>query len=295
MAERYIPIKKIGGGGFANVYQAIDIKTGNVVAKKELLVPNTENRKRLRRERDIYLEQAQNRFIIDLLDSEVNGPAPYLILKYAPLGSLQQFVTNRQDWKRIVHWFSGVVVGLSPIYQSGGFHGDPKPSNFLLFQENDLVVITDFGLAQRPNPSSGPMTNSPRGTLRYMDPALNNGGPYTWRHDIYALGKSMRELLTGNTEKSWLIGVPGPAELGQLIDRMTDPNPLTRPNVQDIFQTLRGLINPKQVPGQESSGGKVLLFGLVAAAIAYATSNNYDSNVGRFRNNKGQFAKGRWG
>jgi len=53
MSERYVVIEQVGGGGFADVYKARDTVTGQIVAKKELRVPNHSNRQRFRRERDM--------------------------------------------------------------------------------------------------------------------------------------------------------------------------------------------------------------------------------------------------
>lgn len=299
MSERYVVIEQVGGGGFADVYKARDTWTGQIVAKKELRVPNHSNRQRFRRERDMYGEQSQNRHVIDLFDSDTEAAAPYLILKFAPLGSLQQFVTNRQDPKRVAQWFCDILVGLSPVYKEDGFHGDPKPSNFLLFQEDrEFVVLIDFGLAQRPNTFSGPMTRSPRGTPDYQDPALDKGYAYTWRSDIYALGISLRELLTGNRSRDIYAEFRVPMELRNLIDEMIDPVPQNRPTPRRIYQTLQTFIQkpePVAVEAQPIGVGGLIAALAGVALVALATSNNYDSKVGRYRDGNGRFASGRWG
>src|SRR3712207_5003958 len=99
------------------------------------------------------------------------------------------------------------------------------------------------------------MTRSPRGTPEYMDPDLQNGGPYTWRHDIYSLGVTLRELLTGSRTKGSIFQtpVPGPPELRRLIDRMTGPA-FFRPSLSEIHQTLYRLLNPVEVPASDSQG-----------------------------------------
>lgn len=299
MSERYVVIEQVGSGGFADVYKARDAWTGQVVAKKELRVPNHSNRQRFRRERDMYGEQGQNRHVIDVLDSDTEGAAPYLILRFAPLGSLQQFVTNRQDPKRVAQWFCDILVGLSPVYERGGFHGDPKPSNFLLFQEDrEIVVLTDFGLAQRPNTLSGPMTRSPRGTPDYQDPALDQGYTYSWRSDIYALGISLRELLTGKRGRDIYAEFRAPIELRNLIDEMVRLIPQNRPTPREIYQKLQAFIKKPEPVAMETQpiGVGGLLLALAGAALAaYATSNTYDSKMGRYRDGNGRFASGRWG
>lgn len=299
MFDQYRSIELIGAGGVADVYKVEDIWSGTIYARKALRRVDADSLIRFRREKDFYVEQRSNRHIIGIVDWNLDGPQPYLILPYSELGSLQQFVTNRQPWQRVVQWFCDVAVGLAPVFHVNGFHGDPKPSNLLLFQNQDgtdLVLVTDFGFGQRPNLLSVPMTRSPRGTPEYMDPDLRNGAPYTWRHDMHALGRSMRELLTGCRDKSIFSFMPGPPALAQLIDSMTDPEPQKRPDIDMVYQTLRDLINvPMRMPVQTKQGsGSGWWWLLGAAAVAYATANSYDDGVQRFRDSDGRFRGGRW-
>lgn len=162
------------------------------------------------------------------------------------------------------------------------------------------IKIIDFGLAQTPNPQSGSMTRNFGGTAGYIAPEVEAGDDYTWRADIYSLGVVFRELLTGSRTKPPIDFWPPPAELTKLIAEMTAQDPLARPNTQYIFNQLDAYLNkpvqqPKsvQVPQKQGSGwGWALLTVLGTAAAIAANANDYDENVGRYRDSHGRFRSG---
>src|SRR5258707_1345595 len=104
MFDQYRNIELIGAGGVADVYKVEDIWRGTIYARKALRQVDSDSLIRFRREKDFYVEQRSNRHIIGIVDWNLHGPRPYLILPYSELGSLQQFVTNRQPWQRVVQW-----------------------------------------------------------------------------------------------------------------------------------------------------------------------------------------------
>jgi len=93
---RYSEIQFIASGGFAKVYRAVDNWTRKAVAIKELSNPNPELMCRFTRERDLLTIHLNNPFVVDILDSNLDWPAPYLVLEYSSLGSLQKYVAKRR-------------------------------------------------------------------------------------------------------------------------------------------------------------------------------------------------------
>ena len=180
-----------------------------------------------------------NPFVVDILGSDLTCTAPYIVLEYSELGSLQKYVANRRDWWRIAGWLHDISCGLTIIHERGDFIRDIKPSNLLRFTDangSELIKIADFGLGQRPDNPSGPMTASPFGTVGYIDPIAQISQTFTPASDIYSLGVTARELLTGN--KDLRNPIPGPPEFRALISSMTHFDLNRRPTARQIPQQI---------------------------------------------------------
>ena len=298
MLERFPAIERIGGGAYAEVYKARDIMIARFVAKKELRLPNEANWKRFRREKEMLEKYANSPYFTNIFDSDLHSPAPYLILEFSELGSLQKFVGNLHDWRRGARWLIDMARGAEEMHRQGDKHRDIKPANLLLFpngQGGEIVKFTDFGLAHRMDNPSGPMTNSVYGTEGYIDPVARSIGIFFPQSDIYAMGRTMRALFTGHPDGMILRMVPGPVEFRNLIDRMTDLDITKRPAPKTIYQTCERLLAvpempPLQLPKINWKGAAV--FGGLALALLAANANTYDDKTGRYRNSKGQVASG---
>jgi serine/threonine protein kinase len=205
-----------------------------------------------------------NPFVVDILDSCLDGAEPYLVLEFSRLGSLQKYVTNRRNWRRVGGWLVDIAHGLTLIHERGDILRDIKPSNLLRFQRVDgseFIKIADFGLGQRPDNPSGQMTTSVFGTKGYIDPVAQSTQNFTAPSDIYSLGVTMRELLTGN-RSSWG-WIPGPPKFRTLIKSMTDSNVNNRPSARQIFERARAVLEEAPAPAAQKS--EALAFGLMVA------------------------------
>jgi len=293
--ERYWQVQFIASGGFAAVYRAIDGWTGRVVALKVLKNPTPENVRRFHRESAMLTTHFNNPFVVDILGSDLACATPYIVLEYSELGSLQKYVANRRDWWRIAGWLHDISCGLTSIHERGDFIRDIKPSNLLRFIDangSELIKIADFGLGQRPDNPSGPMTASPFGTEGYIDPIAQISQNFTFASDIYSLGVTARELLTGS--KDLRNPIPGPPEFQALISSMTGFELNQRPTARQISQQIQSILQTAQVQTAPDSGGKGLWWLLAgAAAIAVAAkANRWDSDSRRYRDSEGRFRSG---
>jgi serine/threonine protein kinase len=293
--DRYWQVKFIASGGFAAVYRAIDGWTGAVVALKVLKIPTPDNVRRFQRESAMLTTHLNNPFVVDILASDLTSAAPYIVLEYSELGSLQKYVANRRDWWRIAGWLHDISCGLTSIHERGDFIRDIKPSNLLRFKDangSELIKIADFGLGQRPDNPSGPMTASPFGTAGYIDPIAQITQNFTSASDVYSLGVTARELLTGN--KDLRNPIPGPPKFQALVSSMTHLELNRRPTARQISQQLESILQTAAVPRAPDSGGKGLLWLLAgAAAIAVAANaNSWDGHSQRYRDSGGRFRSG---
>ncbi len=146
---RYSLVQFIAAGGFAKVYRGVDNWTQRTVAIKQLSNPTPESLCRFRRERDMLTIHRDNPFVVEILDSSLDGPEPYLVLEYSSLGSLQKYVTERRDWRRIAGWLFDIAYGL--FCQLVGYQREELVGKRYddLTAPNTNDVPTVFGLFQK--------------------------------------------------------------------------------------------------------------------------------------------------
>src|SRR5262249_37105389 len=120
----------------------------------------------------------------------VDGEAAGKILDRGPM-----------DPARVIALARGVCLGLAHAHAAGIVHRDLKPDNILVVQEpaGEIPRIVDFGLAISTDPDDArlPPTGMPMATPAYVAPEQASGRAVDHRVDLYALGVSMFEMLTG--------------------------------------------------------------------------------------------------
>jgi serine/threonine protein kinase len=297
---RYRQMEFVAPGASSDVYRAVDSWAEGIVAIKVLRNPTPDKICRLRREGEMYSEHLDNPYVVNILDSDLDCVAPYLVLEFAELGSLHECVARRRDWRTIAKWLYQITYGLTIVHEKGGIIRDIKPANLLRFRDangGEVVKITDFGLGQRSDTRSG--TTSPFGTEGYIDPVAQIAKKFTPASDIFSLGITMIELLTGSRDLR--NSIPGPPEFQALIRSMTAFDPFAknfnvdrRPTARQICERMQFILEVPEVPEAPESGGNGLWWGLgiAAAVVIAANSNSWDSNAERFRDSRGQFKSG---
>lgn len=297
---RYRQLQFIAPGASSDVFRAVDSWTEGVVAIKVLRNPTPDGIHRFRREGDMLAIHLDNPYVVNILDSDPDCAAPYHVLEYAELGSLHECVANRRDWRTIALWLYQITYGLTIVHEKGGIIRDIKPSNLLRFRdakESEIVKIADFGLGQRSDTLSG--TTSPFGTEGYIDPVAQITQRFTPASDIFSLGITMMELLTGS--RNLRDSIPGPPEFQSLIRSMAafdlfvkDFNSNRRPTARQICEQMQLILQAFEVGVSPEAGGNALWWGLgVAATLAIAAgANTWDPHSGRYRNSQGRFRSG---
>ena len=301
--NRYQNPKKIATGGQAKIYLANDVLADKKVILKTLKHNNPGNRRRLQREARLLREQASNAFVVNLEGDYSDQDPPFIVIEYCSGGSLETWISARRNTQEVVLAIQHVLLGLQGIHVRGGFHRDVTPRNMQVSLDPDgkwRIKLIDLGLGQTPNLLSGDMTRGFAGTPGYIAPEIEAGDDYSWRADIFSLGIVFRQLLTGSkTENRFSLQRP-PSELSELINEMTTVDPSRRPNTQYIFRKLEEYLNKpaeqktrSTLPNANGSGlGWALLTALGALATIAANANDYDDNVGRWRDSHGRFKSG---
>jgi serine/threonine protein kinase len=195
---------------------------------------------------------------------------------------------------------SHAVQGLTGIHHAGGFHRDVKPDNLLLTtdEENKLIVkVSDFGLARTPFSITGTMTASPAGTEGYIAPEVRAGGRFTSSADIYSLGITGIEFLTGSRDRNRLPSSGAPQNFQLLLRSMTRTDPARRPNIKQISESFVGLlehsdvnkIGADMVRRKGISPGWVLGGLALLGLLAGGEDKEWDRRVQRYRGPDGRF------
>jgi len=198
--------KKLGAGGFAQVFLARQIEggidLGEVVLKflHQNLAQNESIRKRFineaRAARQIRSPHAVKMFDLGFDDDGV----PYLVMEYLEGESLEQALnrTGKQPPERVVRIGLQVAGALDECHEKGIIHRDLKPDNLLLIagRGEDFVKVLDFGIARVPD-KDGTVTHTVMGTPRYMPPEQIMMEEMDGGVDIFALGVILFECLAG--------------------------------------------------------------------------------------------------
>jgi serine/threonine-protein kinase len=190
-----------GKGGMARVYRAWDPKHRRPVAIKIMnadLRQEPEAVRRFRRSaRALY--QLDHPHITRVYSADDNDGVPYLVLEYIEGASLEHYLLSGQRLtvRHIVQIIDQIAQALDYAHGRGVIHRDIKPSNILITRDGQRAVLSDFGLARVLGQSRMTLPGVILGTPRYMSPEQVRGAEVDWRTDIYALGVTCYELLTG--------------------------------------------------------------------------------------------------
>src|SRR5438874_1712454 len=198
--SRYRVIRRLGGGGMADVYFAEQARLARRVVIKVLhahLGKDPEIAERFRREAEAAA-QLCHPHICPILDyGEIDGIV-YTVMPYFEGGSLADKVQKQGSVDAILVAAAAaqVACGLDYAHRRGIVHRDVKPDN-ILFDEDANAIITDFGIATAR--FHGRLTASGRamGTPHYMSPEQAMGKLVDGRSDLYALGVVLYEALVG--------------------------------------------------------------------------------------------------
>ncbi len=193
--ERYRVIRLLKQSGRGNVYAAYDKRLQRQVALKVVrpdLLADAATRKRFVREAQVAA-QVTHPNLVRTYDAGESPYGPYLVQELLQGYTLDQRMPLPPQ--RAIGVAVAVAEGLEYLHANGYVHGDIKPANIMLVQEQDRerVVLLDFGLTQ----ANGPGTTTLLATPHYLAPERASGAPATAAADLYALGIVLYEMLTG--------------------------------------------------------------------------------------------------
>src|SRR5713226_4285171 len=189
----YELIRLTGRGGFANVWLARHIHLRTLHAVKILKTPLVRNERRRFLEEARLLAALENEHIVRIQDYGVQNGIPYLVMSYAPNGSLRdRYPRGTQlSFDTTAHYLVQIADALDYLHAQNLIHLDVKPDNLFLGR-NDEVLLGDFGITEAAHRASG----SRSGTVSNMSPEHLRANPCA-ASDQYAVAVCAHEWLTG--------------------------------------------------------------------------------------------------
>ncbi|WP_446807777.1 protein kinase domain-containing protein, partial [Dysosmobacter sp.] len=196
--NRYEILERIGTGGMAIVYKAKCHRLNRLVAIKILksdLAQNEEFRRRFNAESQA-VAQLSHPNIVSVYDVSRGGDMEYIVMELIDGITLKQYMEKRGqlNWRESLHFITQIMRGLSHAHSRGIIHRDIKPQNMLISMDGK-VKVADFGIARAV--SSQTMNSTVVGSVHYISPEQARGGYSDERSDLYSLGITMFEMVTG--------------------------------------------------------------------------------------------------
>lgn len=196
--NRYELLSRIGTGGMSDVYKAMDHKLNRFVAIKVLKAEFSENRSFVSK----FRVEAQSAAIlthpniVNVYDVGSEESLHYIVMELVEGVTLKRYIEKkiRLSVKETISIAIQVSMGIENAHNNHIIHRDIKPQNIIISKEGK-VKVTDFGIARAA--TSDTITSNAMGSVHYTSPEQARGGYSDEKSDIYSLGITMFEMITG--------------------------------------------------------------------------------------------------
>jgi serine/threonine-protein kinase len=201
---RYVLQQVIGRGAMATVYLGCDPTINRKVAVKAIALAEEFSESELANARAQFMREAQSAGrlnhpgIIAIYDVGEEAEIAYLAMEYFPGRPLSNYAQQGQllPPRQVLELMARVAEALHYAHNQRVVHRDIKPANLLYDERSDTIKISDFGIA-RLTDSSRTKTGIILGTPSYMSPEQLAGLSVTGQSDLFSLGVTTYQLLTG--------------------------------------------------------------------------------------------------
>lgn len=198
IADRYEIVEKIGTGGMSDVYKAKDHKLNRFVAVKVLKQEFSENANFVSKFR-VEAQAAAGLIhpnIVNVYDVGEEKGLYYIVMELVEGITLKKYIEKkaRLSVKEAISIAIQVSMGLEAAHHNHVIHRDIKPQNIIISKDGK-VKVADFGIAKAA--TSNTITSNVMGSVHYTSPEQARGGYSDEKSDIYSLGITLFEMLTG--------------------------------------------------------------------------------------------------
>lgn len=204
LSGRYKIEELLGQGGMSAVYKATDPNLRRVVAIKIVHPHLSSEPSFIRRfeEEAAAIASLRHPNIVQVHDFNSDEDVNYMVMEYVPGETLQARLKRLNKNERRMSIIEALQIsinvceGLSYAHKRGMVHRDVKPANIML-DVNGEAILMDFGIVKIVGSSAHTLTGAVIGTANYMAPEIIRSEQADQRSDIYAVGVTMFEMLSG--------------------------------------------------------------------------------------------------
>lgn len=193
--------REIGSGSFGTVYQALDTKLDRKVALKFLRYPlDRQHRELFVREAKVLANLSKHASIVQIYTWGEYQSSYYFALELLE-SSAEDLIKDNPGTVPVTKALKIVATcasGLQHAHEQGVLHRDIKPANILIDRKTEQAKLCDFGLAKFQSTESSTRASTLAGSTSYMAPEQISGGKISARTDVYSLGVTLYELLSGH-------------------------------------------------------------------------------------------------
>jgi len=288
IGRHYKILSQLGAGGMGAVYRALDINLGREVAIKFLLADIARDEEIVKRflNEGRVIATINHPAVITVYASDVDESSgtPFLVMEFVDgknLASHKDHLINEPI--ALINHFIQLFSGIHACHQKGIVHRDLKPENVLINKDGQLKIV-DFGIAKSATKQT--KTGIAMGTPHYMSPEQCLGKQdITAKTDVYAAGIMLYEMLTGHLPFNLdgqaddpalaiaLMHLNGTPDLSgftlikegelfkHLIEKMLAKKPDGRPEIPEILEQLKLILNRLRNQQSENNGGNATTSG----------------------------------
>ena len=273
LSGRYEVLKRVGSGGMADVYMAKDHKLNRNVAVKVLKSEYVEDEKFLKK----FETEAQavarlsHPNIVNIYDVGMEDGINYIVMELAEGITLKEYIRKKGylSPKETVEISTQIASAISHAHKNHIIHRDIKPQNILV-SDTGIIKVTDFGIAKAISSNTVTSTATAMGSVHYISPEQAKGRFCDEKSDIYSLGITMYEMVTGHVPFDHENGVT--IALMHLQNEITPPSQIrdgipdslekiilkcTMKKPEERYQTADDLIADLRLVFEDTSGGYV--------------------------------------
>ena len=237
IGDRYEILEKIGTGGMSDVYKAKCHKLNRYVAIKVLKQEFSENANFVTKFR-VEAQAAAGLMhpnIVNVYDVGEENGIYYIVMELVEGITLKKYIEKkaRLSVKEAISIAIQISMGIESAHNNHIIHRDIKPQNIIISKEGK-VKVTDFGIAKAA--TSNTITSNVMGSVHYTSPEQARGGYSDEKSDIYSLGITLYEMLTGR------VPFNGETTVAIAIKHIQEPIPSPRELISEIPVSVEHIV-----------------------------------------------------